>query len=96
MACAGCSTSTDDGAPKGCKSNGGCQTGGCNKLNTYDWLADMPVAFGNEDYTFYEISFQNGGRKAYFKNEKKVDGRTKERVVVESAMGYDLGQISLS
>ncbi|MGK0387500.1 MAG: hypothetical protein ACI94Y_000226, partial [Maribacter sp.] len=37
MSCAGCSTGSKDGKPGGCGSNGGCSTGGCNRLNTYDW-----------------------------------------------------------
>ena len=28
----------------GCKSNGGCSTGGCNRMNTYDWLRNLPMA----------------------------------------------------
>ncbi len=40
MSCTNCGT----GTPNGCKSNGGCSTGGCNRMNTYDWLRNLPIA----------------------------------------------------
>lgn len=94
MGCEGCSTS--NGVPKGCKSNGHCKSGGCNMLNTFDWLADMPIAFGSETNQYYEISFQNGSRKDFYKNERNVPVITGDLVVVETAMGHDIGRITLS
>ena len=38
MGCTSCSTNK---TPGGCKSNGSCGTGGCGKLNVFDWLANM-------------------------------------------------------
>ena len=96
MGCVGCSTDTEGGVPKGCGSKGNCATGGCNMLNTYDWLADMPIAFGTEQSFFYEISFQNGSRKDFYKNERNVAVNTGDLVVVETAMGNDIGRITLS
>ena len=40
MSCTSCST----GTPNGCKSNGGCSTGGCNRMNVHDWLANLPFS----------------------------------------------------
>ena len=94
MGCEGCST--DSGLPKGCKDHGLCKSGGCNMLNTYDWLADMPIAFGSEQNFFYELSFQNGSRKDFYKNERNVPVHTGDLVVVETAMGNDIGRITLS
>lgn len=83
--------------PAGCKSNGHCLTGGCNKLNTFNWLADIPIAFGVDDDNLFEISFKNGSRKAFFKNENKVPVQTGELIVVEAPFGgYDIGKVSLS
>jgi hypothetical protein len=42
MACTSCSTS-DGGAPKGCKNNGSCGTDSCNKLTIFDWLSNMAL-----------------------------------------------------
>ena len=42
MACGSCGTG-EDGKPKGCKSNGSCTTGGCEKLSVFDWLSNMTL-----------------------------------------------------
>lgn len=96
MGCIGCSTGTNsDGTPKGCNSNGGCSTGGCNKLNTYDWLTKLDLPDVN-DFGFVEVSFKNGARKAFFQNTPHSRAITGDMVVVESGAGLDIGKISLS
>ena len=68
MGCTSCAT--DNGLPKGCKSHGSCASGACNMMNTFDWLAEMPIAFGNsEGPEYYEISFNGGSRKVFYKND---------------------------
>ena len=94
MSCNGCSTNT--GLPKGCKNNGSCQTGSCNKQNTFNWLADIPIAFGMDDYRYYEISFKGGSRKAFYKNDHNHLVETGDVVVVETSMGEDVGEVTLS
>lgn len=90
MACAGCST---NGKTGGC--GGGCATGGCNKLNTYDWLAEMDVP--DVDYfEVVEVSFKNGSRKGFYHNPPYTHAATGDMVVVETGTGYDIGRISLS
>ena len=42
MACASCSGT--NGVSKGCGNKGHCSSGSCNKLNTFDWLAQRPCA----------------------------------------------------
>jgi len=44
MGCASCSS--EGGTPKGCKNNGTCSSGGCNKLEVYDWLANIAMPAG--------------------------------------------------
>ena len=96
MSCTGCSTGTNaDGTPKGCNSNGGCSTGGCNKLNTYDWLTKLDLPDTN-DFGFVEVSFKNGARKAFFQNTPHTRAITGDMVVVESGAGLDIGKIALS
>lgn len=96
MGCIGCSNGTNsDGTPKGCNSNGGCSTGGCNKLNTYDWLTKLDLPDVN-DFGFVEVSFKNGARKAFFQNTPHSRAITGDMVVVESGAGLDIGKISLS
>ena len=44
-----------------------------------------------------EVSFQNGGRKAFFRNLTNIDCYTGDMVLVEAKTGgYDIGRISLS
>ncbi len=97
MGCVGCSCSTGkDSGAKGCKSNGGCATGGCNRHNTYDWI----TAQGIQDVTPFdtiEVSFKNGSRKEFFKNPPFTRTTTGDWVIVESSSGgYDVGTVSLS
>jgi len=94
MGCSSCSSGSD-GAPQGCGSKGGCSTGGCNKLNTFDWLShiDLPD-YGS--YDLVEVSFKNGARKEIFKKPEFVYIATGDYVAVEStASGYDVGKVSL-
>ncbi len=94
MGCTGCSTAKG-GKPNGCQSNGGCLTGGCNRMNTYDWLAikDIP---DYDDFDVVEVSFSNGSRKSFYHNPTHTKALIGDMVVVEAASGYDIGQISLT
>ncbi len=95
MGCVGCATKMIDGKPAGCNSNGGCSTGGCNRLNTFDWLSDVPIAFNNQN-NLYEISFNQGSRKDFFRTPNHNDIYEKgETVVVETRTGIDVGTVSL-
>ncbi len=97
MACVGCSCSTGkDSDAKGCQSNGGCATGGCNRRNTYDWISAAGIRDAVQ-FDIVEVSFKNGSRKEFFKNPPYTRTETGDQVLVESfSGGYDLGQISLS
>lgn len=95
MACAGCTTNSKDGEPLGCRSNGNCSTGGCNRLNTYDWLASMDIE-DVEPFHVVEVSFKNGARKSFYYNQPFTRANTGDLVVVESQAGFDVGKVSLS
>lgn len=94
----GCSTCSIGGnaSPNGCGKNGSCLTGGCNKMNTFDWLSDLDLPdYGN--YDMVEVSFKNGSRKEFYKKPDFVHLSSGDHVAVESASGgYDIGQVSLS
>jgi len=76
-------------------SNGGCGSGGCNKLNTYDWLSRMDLPDSN-DFGYVEVSFKNGSRKSFYHYSPHSHAVTGDMVVVESGAGMDVGKISLS
>lgn len=92
MSCTSCSSG--NGTPSGCRNNGHCKSGGCSKMEVYDWLAD--VAILENKFNIYEVSFKNGARKGFFKNDKNLEIYTGDLVMVESAIGYDIGRVSLS
>jgi len=94
MGCASCSSSKG-GVPSGCKSNGHCKSGGCNKLNTYDWLT-MEDVVDSQRYGFVEVSFKKGASKRFYQNPIANKTTTGDMVVVSADGGYDIGQISLS
>ncbi len=94
MACAGCSTSKD-GTPSGCGNKGGCLSGGCNKLNTYDWLVDINLP-EHEEFDLVEVSFKNGSRKTFFHNPQNIRAQLGDMVAVEAKTGYDIGKVSLT
>lgn len=71
--------------------------GGCgrqnNKLNTYDWLADIP---GNADeQDIVEVQFKNT-RKGYFKNSNHLALEKGDIVAVEASPGHDIGTVTLT
>jgi len=95
MGCTGCAVKKlGSDSPAGCNNNGSCGTGGCNRMNTYNWLADLPIGF-NENDNLYEITFNNGSRKGYFRNDSSRHYDKNDWVIVESKTGYDVGQVSL-
>ncbi|WP_072529515.1 PSP1 domain-containing protein [Bacteroides ilei] len=64
-----------------------------NKLNTYDWLADIP---GNsEEQEMVEVQFKNT-RKGYFKNSNHLKLEKGDIVAVEASPGHDIGTVTLT
>lgn len=94
MSCKGCAAG-DNSKPNGCGSKGNCGSGGCNRLNTYDWLSKQEY-YDPASYNLVEVSFKNGARKEFYKKHEYVDSVTGDMVAVESSNGYDIGEISLS
>lgn len=97
MACNGCTTGrgSHNATPMGCKSNGSCGTGGCNKLNVFDWLGNMSLPSGQTPCYLVEIRFKNS-RKEFFKNVNNLPLNVGDVVAVEASPGHDIGVISLT
>ena len=64
-----------------------------NKLNTYDWLADIPGNAGEQDMV--EVQFKNT-RKGYFKNSNGLNLEKGDIVAVEASPGHDIGTETLT
>jgi len=95
MGCGSCGTSKD-GAPSGCQSHGNCSSGGCNRMNVHDWLANLPFSDPESNCRIVEISFNNGSRKDYFKNTTLHYYGKGEMVAVEGVNGFDVGMVNLT
>jgi cell fate regulator YaaT (PSP1 superfamily) len=95
MGCTNCGTSKG-GKPTGCKSNGGCSTGGCNRLNVYDWLANLPFSDPESGCRVIEVIFNQGSRKEYFRNSTTHLFDKGDMVTVEGVSGFDVGEVTLT
>ena len=92
----GCSTGTaSNGTPAGCRNNGSCGSGGCNKLNVFDWLSNMELPGGQQPFDCVEIRFKNS-RKDFYRNASGLPLMVGELVAVEASPGHDIGTISLT
>ncbi len=90
----GCACGTKKGEKVGgCDNNGACGTGGCNKMNVFDWLSnmDMPV---EDKFDVVEVRFK-GGRKDFYRNTEKLNLTTGDAIILEVQNGHHLGHLSM-
>jgi cell fate regulator YaaT (PSP1 superfamily) len=92
MGCS-CGTTSKSGKTSGCNNNGACETGGCNKLNTFDWLSNMDIP-QREKFNIAEVRFKNG-RKEFFRNADNIPLTTGDAVIVDVPNGHHVGYVSL-
>jgi cell fate regulator YaaT (PSP1 superfamily) len=92
MGCTSCGT----GKPNGCKGNGGCSSGGCNRLNVHDWLSVLPFADVENNCPVVEVSFNQGSRKDFYRNNTDSFFSKGDIVAVEGTNGFDVGTVSLT
>jgi len=90
----GCkSCGSAEGTVAGCQNNGGCLTGGCNKLNVFDWLSNMGMP-QTETFDIVEVRFKSG-KKEFYRNQERLDLVTGDAVIVDVPNGHHLGHVSL-
>lgn len=90
--CKSCQTAKD-GKVAGCNNNGGCLSGGCNKLNVFDWLSNMSSPL-SEIFNVIEVRFKNG-KKDFYRNSDGFDLVIGDPVIVDVPNGHHLGYVSL-
>ena len=95
MGCGSCGTGKD-GAPGGCQSHGSCSSGGCNRMNVHDWLANLPFSDPESGCRIVEVSFNNGSRKDYFKNTTTYFFEKGDMIALEGVSGFDIGSVNLT
>lgn len=69
-----------------------CIDMGGNKLDTYNWLGEVPDAYQNCDIV--EVRFKNT-RKGYYRNVNELKLKKGDVVAVEASPGHDIGIVSL-
>ncbi len=94
MGCSSCGTKEKGQLPKGCRNNGACSTGGCHKLNVFDWLSNMEHLAGDST-AVVEVRFKHT-RKEFFLNSEGLQLVQGDAVAVEASSGHDIGVVSLS
>jgi len=68
----------------------------CCKLDTYDWLKDIPLSNINQPETEYvEVRFKND-RKEFFRKTQEFHLKSGDIVAVEASPGHDIGIVTLS
>ena len=95
MGCGSCGTGSS-GKPGGCQSNGSCGTNSCNRMNTYDWLVNLPISDADTACRVIEVSFNNGSRKEFYRNSTLQYFEKGEMIAVEGVSGFDVGEVQLS
>ncbi len=99
MGCKSCSSgscgtaSSGDQKVGGCQNNGACSTGGCNKMNVFDWLSNMEVP-SFQKFNIVEIKFK-GGRKEFYRNINQLELHAGDPVVLDVPNGHHIGYVSL-
>jgi len=94
MGCDSCGTT--GGKVSGCKSNGGCSSGSCNRMNVHDWLANLPFSDPESGCRIVEVSFNNGSRKDYYRNTTLQVFSKGDMIAVEGVSGFDVGSVNLT
>jgi cell fate regulator YaaT (PSP1 superfamily) len=65
---------------------------GCNKLDSFNWLKDLPNVVNENDLV--EIRFKNT-RKGFYKNVNGLRLEIGDVVAVEASPGHDIGRVSM-
>lgn len=90
----GCKSTKSDSGASGCA---GCtktkKCCGTNKLEVYDWLADLPES--QTESQMIEVQFKNT-RKGYYLNSNGLDLYKGDIVAVEATPGHDIGEVTLT
>lgn len=68
---------------------------GCCKLDSYDWLADIPAPEGAKPFAYVEVRFKNS-RLEFCVVPDDLQLKTGDIVAVEGSPGHDIGIVSLS
>ncbi|HLP72530.1 MAG TPA: regulatory iron-sulfur-containing complex subunit RicT [Bacteroidales bacterium] len=66
---------------------------GCNKLDSFNWLNEVPETSGMNDIV--EVRFKNT-RKGFYRNVNNLRLEIGDVVAVEASPGHDIGRVSMT
>lgn len=66
----------------------------CTSMGVHDWLYDLEVGTLSVPFEIVEVSFK-GARTGFFRNERELELRPGDHVVVEADRGVDLGTVHM-
>lgn len=92
MSCINCNSSNIQVLSNGKSSVSTLTSNTCNKLNTHDWLDNLPETANLSNIV--EVRFKNT-RKEYYRNFNNIELFRNEFVAVETQSGHDIGIVSL-
>ncbi len=64
-------------------------------MNVFDWLGELPLSDSAKPFSIIEVSFNQGSRKEFFRNNTQHTFVKGEWIAVEGTGGFDMGQVSL-
>jgi cell fate regulator YaaT (PSP1 superfamily) len=65
-------------------------------MNVHDWLANLPISDPSAECKIVEVTFNNGSRKDFFRNNSLQTYFKGDLVTVEGISGFDVGTVNLS
>jgi len=68
---------------------------GCNKLDVYDWMQDIPAPEQLKNFDIVEVRFKNC-RKDFFRLSPDLDLKVGDIIAVEASPGHDIGVVTLT
>jgi cell fate regulator YaaT (PSP1 superfamily) len=65
-------------------------------MNVHDWLANLPFSDPQSNCRITEVSFNQGSRKDFYRNNTLNVFEKGDVIAVEGVSGYDVGSVSLT
>jgi cell fate regulator YaaT (PSP1 superfamily) len=62
----------------------------------HDWLANLPFSDPDSDCRIIEVTFNNGSRKEFYRNNTLQSFIKGDMVTVEGVSGFDVGMVNIS
>ena len=65
-------------------------------MNVHDWLANLPFSDPESNCRIIEVSFNQGSRKDFYRNNTLNFFEKGDIIAVEGVSGFDVGTVSIT